>query len=105
MRTVRSPSLGLDAGAEQYQYILRNEPIHLNFGIDVINQIKIENQDLWTKAFQDEVRSTPAKCAYSAGRGYGPCVRGGDNLWVLFPHGRPCIRRDDAKSSRCCVKT
>jgi hypothetical protein len=72
VRTVRSPSLGLDASAEQYQYILRNESIHLNFGIDVINQIKIENQDLWTKAFQDEVRSTPAKCAYSAGRGYGP---------------------------------
>ncbi len=27
--------------AEQYQYILRDESIHLNFGIDVINQIKI----------------------------------------------------------------
>ena len=26
--------------AEQYQYILRDESIHLNFGIDVINQIK-----------------------------------------------------------------
>ncbi len=43
--------------AEQYQYILRDESIHLNFGIDVINQIKIENPDLWTKAFQDEVRA------------------------------------------------
>ena len=42
--------------AEQYQYILRDESIHLNFGIDVINQIKIENPHLWTKAFQDEVR-------------------------------------------------
>ena len=30
--------------------------IHLNFGIDVINQIKIENPHLWTPAFQDEVR-------------------------------------------------
>jgi ribonucleoside-diphosphate reductase beta chain len=26
--------------AEQYQYILRDESIHLNFGIDCINQIK-----------------------------------------------------------------
>jgi ribonucleoside-diphosphate reductase beta chain len=43
--------------AEQYQYILRDESIHLNFGIDVINQIKIENPHLWTKAFQDEVHS------------------------------------------------
>jgi ribonucleoside-diphosphate reductase beta chain len=42
--------------AEQYQYILRDESIHLNFGIDVINQIKIENPHLWTKSFQEEVR-------------------------------------------------
>ena len=43
--------------AEQYQYILRDESIHLNFGIDVINQIKIENPHLWSDAFQQEVRS------------------------------------------------
>ena len=40
--------------AEQYQYILRDESIHLNFGIDVINQIKLENPHLWTKEFQQE---------------------------------------------------
>lgn len=33
--------------AEQFQYILRDESMHLNFGIDVINQIKIENPELW----------------------------------------------------------
>ncbi len=43
--------------AEQYQYILRDESIHLNFGIDVINQIKAENPHLWSKDFQEEVRS------------------------------------------------
>jgi len=43
--------------AEQYQYILRDESIHLNFGIDVINQIKAENPHLWTESFQEEVRS------------------------------------------------
>ncbi|RJQ72254.1 ribonucleotide-diphosphate reductase subunit beta [Pseudonocardiaceae bacterium YIM PH 21723] len=42
--------------AEQYQYILRDESIHLNFGVDVINQIKIENPHLWSAAFQEEVR-------------------------------------------------
>lgn len=42
--------------AEQYQYILRDESIHLNFGIDVINQIKIENPHLWTPQFIEEVR-------------------------------------------------
>jgi ribonucleoside-diphosphate reductase beta chain len=47
--------------AGQYQYILRDESIHLNFGIDVINQIKIENPHLWTADFRTEVRQMPAK--------------------------------------------
>jgi ribonucleoside-diphosphate reductase beta chain len=47
--------------AEQYQYILRDESIHLNFGIDVINQIKIENPQLWTVEFQSEVSGMLAK--------------------------------------------
>jgi len=42
--------------AEQYQYILRDESIHLNFGIDVINQIKAENPHLWSDTFQAEAR-------------------------------------------------
>ncbi|UTF61343.1 ribonucleotide-diphosphate reductase subunit beta [Gilvimarinus sp. DA14] len=41
--------------AEQFQYILRDESMHLNFGIDVINQIKLENPHLWTAEFQKEV--------------------------------------------------
>ncbi len=41
--------------AEQFQYILRDESMHLNFGIDMINQIKIENPHLWTAEFQEEV--------------------------------------------------
>lgn len=41
--------------AEQFQYILRDESMHMNFGIDVINQIKIENPHLWTTEFQAEM--------------------------------------------------
>ena len=41
--------------AEQFQYILRDESMHMNFGIDVINQIKIENPHLWTAEFQEEM--------------------------------------------------
>ena len=41
--------------AEQFQYILRDESMHLNFGIDVINQIKLENPHLWTEEFKEEV--------------------------------------------------
>ncbi len=40
--------------AEQFQYILRDESMHLNFGIDVINQIKIENPHLWDATLKDE---------------------------------------------------
>lgn len=43
--------------SEQFQYILRDESMHLNFGIDVINQIKLENPHLWTKDFQEEATS------------------------------------------------
>lgn len=40
---------------EQFQYILRDETVHLNFGIDLINGIKEENPELWTPKFQDEI--------------------------------------------------
>jgi ribonucleoside-diphosphate reductase beta chain len=41
--------------AEQYQYILRDESMHCNFGIDLINTIKLENPHLWTPAFREEI--------------------------------------------------
>ncbi len=37
---------------EQFQYILRDETIHLNFGVDLINGIRNENPQLWTAEFQ-----------------------------------------------------
>ncbi len=40
---------------EQFQYILRDESIHLNFGIDLINGIKAENPDIWSKEFQQKM--------------------------------------------------
>ncbi len=40
---------------EQVQYILRDETIHLNFGVDLINGIKAENPDLWTPEFQQQM--------------------------------------------------
>ncbi len=41
--------------SEQFQYILRDESMHMNFGIDVINQIKIENPHIWTDEFKQEI--------------------------------------------------
>jgi ribonucleoside-diphosphate reductase beta chain len=40
---------------EQFQYILRDETVHLNFGIDLINGIKEENPELWSPAFQAKI--------------------------------------------------
>lgn len=45
----------MTGSAEQIQYIMRDESMHLNFGIDLINQIRIENPDLWTADFQEEL--------------------------------------------------
>lgn len=41
--------------SEQFQYILRDESMHMNFGIDVINQIKVENPALWTADFKEDM--------------------------------------------------
>jgi ribonucleoside-diphosphate reductase beta chain len=46
----------MTGAAEQYQYILRDESMHCNFGIDLINQIKMENPHLWTAAFREEIQ-------------------------------------------------
>jgi len=40
--------------SEQFQYILRDESMHLNFGIDMINQIKLENPHLWDDDMKDK---------------------------------------------------
>ncbi|MYM92734.1 ribonucleotide-diphosphate reductase subunit beta [Duganella vulcania] len=46
----------MTGAAEQYQYILRDESMHCNFGIDLINTIKLENPHLWTDSFVAEIR-------------------------------------------------
>ena len=47
----------MTGAAEQYQYILRDESMHCNFGIDLINQLKLENPHLWTVEFKDEIKA------------------------------------------------
>lgn len=45
----------LPGACEQIQYILRDESMHLNFGLDLINTIKVENPDVWTAQFQEQM--------------------------------------------------
>ena len=40
--------------SEQFQYILRDESMHLNFGIDMINQIKLENPQIWNDEMREQ---------------------------------------------------
>ncbi len=47
----------MTGAAEQYQYILRDESMHCNFGIDLINAIKMENPMLWTSEFKAEIKT------------------------------------------------
>ncbi len=47
----------MTGAAEQYQYILRDESMHCNFGIDLINTIKQENPWLWTTDFRREIET------------------------------------------------
>lgn len=51
----------MTGAAEQYQYILRDESMHCNFGIDLINTIKLENAHLWTPAFRAEIQELMKK--------------------------------------------
>lgn len=45
----------LVGSAEQIQYIMRDESQHLNFGINLINAIKDEQPELWTRDFQQHI--------------------------------------------------
>jgi len=47
----------MTGAAEQYQYILRDESMHCNFGIDLINTIKLENPHLWTPQFRERIKA------------------------------------------------
>ncbi len=40
---------------EQFEYIMRDESLHLAYGCDLINTVKAENPEVWDKAFQEEV--------------------------------------------------
>ncbi|WP_255171790.1 ribonucleotide-diphosphate reductase subunit beta [Natrononativus amylolyticus] len=40
---------------QQFEYIMRDESLHLGFGVDLIDQIRTENPGVWTDEFGDEV--------------------------------------------------
>ena len=50
---------------EQFEYIMRDESMHLAFGCDLINTIKAENPEIWTEEFQEEIIELNQKSGYS----------------------------------------
>ena len=45
----------LPGTCEQIQYILRDESVHMNFGIDLINTIIDENPQIWDDSFKQRI--------------------------------------------------
>ena len=56
------PIVGIENGifekgiGEQFQFILRDESVHLAFGSDLINTIVDENPSIWTDEFTENIR-------------------------------------------------
>lgn len=51
----------LTGSAEQIQYIMRDESMHMNFGVDLINTIKEEQPELWTEEFVERIKKLMMK--------------------------------------------
>ena len=91
--------------AEQYQYILRDESMHCNFGIDLANQIKIENPELWSRDFQAEIRdlmrtAVDLECAYATDtmpRGVLGLNANQMHQYVIYIANRRCAQLDLAE--------
>lgn len=55
---------------EQFQFILRDETVHLAYGSDLINTIVMENPAIWTPEFKQKIvdnikRGVELECAYA----------------------------------------
>ncbi len=46
---------------EQFEYIMRDESLHLAFGADLINTIRAENPEIWTPEFRENLTSLIAQ--------------------------------------------
>jgi len=53
---------------EQFEYIMRDESLHLAFGCDIINTLKQEHPAIWTQAFQDELVELIKKAVFLEAR-------------------------------------
>jgi ribonucleoside-diphosphate reductase beta chain len=60
----------MEGVGEQFQYVLRDESVHLAFGADLINTIVAENPEIWTEGFKQDLtdkikKAVELECAYA----------------------------------------
>ncbi len=62
---------------EQFEFIMRDESLHLAFGVDLINTIKAEYPEIWDEAFQTKVVGLIKKaCELEIAYAYEACPNG-----------------------------
>ena len=62
---------------EQFEYIMRDESIHLAFGCDLINTIKEENPTVWTEDFKSDITNMIIKAVdFEKEYAYDACPNG-----------------------------
>ena len=62
---------------EQFEYIMRDESLHLAFGYDLIKTIRDENPEVWTPSFLDEiVHLVERSVGYEKRYAYDACPEG-----------------------------
>jgi len=61
---------------EQFQYILRDESVHLAFGTDLINTIVAENPEIWTEDFKKTIMENVKR-----------------GVWLEYAYANDCLPR------------
>lgn len=62
---------------EQFEFIMRDESVHLAFGCELINTIRQENPEVWTEEFEKSVRDNIVKAVELEERyAYDACPSG-----------------------------
>jgi ribonucleoside-diphosphate reductase beta chain len=62
---------------QQFEYIMRDESIHMAFGCDLINTITAENPETWTPEFQENITNLILKAVELEKRyAYDACPQG-----------------------------
>lgn len=69
--------------SEQFQYILRDEAIHVSFGLDLIRTIRAEYPEVWTHQLQSEVGAMISEAVLLEQNYIDDCLPGGSTVFGI----------------------